>query len=308
MKLSTKKLFCNEKLISKKKLSSKNTFATSTNKAILKPRTRKRLNTCLNKDKILDKVNKIQKTLSSKRNKNIISSNNISYKTQRFNFDHLKMNDFLNNTEEISDFNNLASTLESESIKQINEPFDVEKLCGEFKKSTLRSAFIMDDDGNNYLNFEQKKIIEDYFDKKKNLQNNINKSKINTIKVQEYHKNDISSKCNANDCLYRQNLNEKKDINIKTNDNNINNVNKKKIIPLKFGSMGNRLGIGRRMLSTKINQNIKILLNDDNESKNENKNDELKNNNSLFENYNDKSMDSSFLDSSIGEELVKTIL
>ena len=69
--------------------------------------------------------------------------------------------------------------------------------------------------------------------------------------------------------------------------------------------MRNRLEIGRRILSTKFNQNIKTLLNNDNENKN--KNDES-NNNSLFENYNNKSMDSSFLDSSIGEDLVKTIL
>ena len=104
-------------------------------------------------------------------------------------------------------------------------------------------------------------------------------------------------------------MNKIKNINIQSN-NNINNVNKKRKIPLKFVPFGNRLGIGRRMLSTKINQNIKILLNDENDknNKNDNNNDELKNNNSLFENYNDKSMDSSFLDSSIGEELVKTIL
>ena len=119
MKLSTKALFYKEKLISKKKLSSKNTYSTSTNKALLKPRTSKRLSTCLNKEIILNKVNKIQKTLSSKRNKDKISTNNISYKTQRLNFEHLKINDFLNNTDEISDFNNLASTLESESIKKI---------------------------------------------------------------------------------------------------------------------------------------------------------------------------------------------
>ena len=201
-------------------------------------------------------------TNAIRRKQKKIRTNNLSCKTQRFDyFEYTKMNDFLNNTEEISDFNNLASTLESESIKQRNEPFDVEKLCDEFKNSALRSTFIIDYDGNNYVNFEQKKIIEDYFDKKKNLENNINKCKINTIKVQEYHTNDISSKGIINDCLYSQNLNKIKNINIQSNNNNINNVNKKRKIPLKFVPFGNRLGIGRRMLSTKINQNIKILLN-----------------------------------------------
>ena len=57
MKLSTKALFYKEKLISKKKLSSKNTYSTSTNKALLKPRTSKRLSTCLNKEIILNKEN-----------------------------------------------------------------------------------------------------------------------------------------------------------------------------------------------------------------------------------------------------------
>lgn len=316
MKLSTKKLFSNEKLIPKNKLSSKNTFQTSSNKAKINPRRSKKLNTYINKGKLTTKLNQLNQipntnTNAIKRKQKKIRTNNLSCKTQRFDyFDYTKMNDFLNNTEEISDFNNLASTLESESIKQRNEPFDVEKLCDEFKNSALRSTFIIDYDGNNYVNFEQKKIIEDYFDKKKNLENNINKCKINTIKVQEYHTNDISSKGIINDCLYSQNLNKIENINIQSNNNNINNVNKKRKIPLKFVPLGNRLGIGRRMLSTKINQNMKILLNDENDknNKNDNNNDELKNNNSLFENYNDKSMDSSFLDSSIGEELVKTIL
>ena len=298
MKLNTKKLFSKEKFTSKKKLSSKNTFSTASNKDKLKQRTNKRFNTCTNKGKITDKLNIIPNTIPFKRNKQKKGINNLSNKTQRFYFEFPKMNDFLNNTDEISDFNNLASTLESESIRQANEPFDIEKLCDKFKNSSLKSNFIIDDKGNNNLNFEQKKIIEDYFDKKKNLKQNINTCRINTIKVQEYNKNDISSK--GNDCLYNQKI---KHINIKNNV--IVNANKKAIIPLQFGHLRNRLEIGRRILSTKFNQNIKTLLNNDNENKN--KNDES-NNNSLFENYNNKSMDSSFLDSSIGEDLVKTIL
>lgn len=296
MKLNTKKLFSKEKFTSKKKLSSKNTFSTASNKDKLKQRTNKRFNTCTNKGKITDKLYIIPNTIPFKRNKQKKRINNLSNKTQRFYFEFPKMNDFLNNTDEISDFNNLASTLESESIRQANEPFDIEKLCDKFKNSSLKSNFIIDDEGNNNLNFEQKKIIEDYFDKKKNLKQNINTCRINIIKVQEYNKNDISSK--GNDCLYNQKI---KHINIKNNV--IVNANKKKIIPLQFGHLRNKLEIGRRILSTKFNQNIKTLLNNDNE----NKNDES-NNNSLFENYNNKSMDSSFLDSSIGEDLVKTIL
>ena len=49
------------------------------------------------------------------------------------------------------------STNETESVNNTIQDSDVEKLCSEFKISELKSAFIIDDNGNSNLNLEQKK-------------------------------------------------------------------------------------------------------------------------------------------------------
>ena len=86
-------------------------------------------------------------------------------------------------------FNDTLFTSESDSNH--NDEKDFEELCEKFKKCKFKSTIIVDNNGNSNLNNEEKKFIEDYLDKKENLENNINKCKINNIKVQNYNHNNI---------------------------------------------------------------------------------------------------------------------
>lgn len=109
---------------------------------------------------------------------------NLSSKLEISKFNIFKKKTAMNNTkEEISDFTNAISILDSKPNKQNQDEFDFDKLYQEFKNSELKSGFIIDNNGNNNLNSKQKKIIENYFEMKnehlqKNLQKNINKCKI----------------------------------------------------------------------------------------------------------------------------------
>ena len=81
--------------------------------------------------------------------------------------------------------------LSSESDSNHNNENETETLCKMFQSSKLKSTIILDSNGNSNLNKEDKKFIEDYLNKKGTLKNNINKCKINSIKVQNYNHNNI---------------------------------------------------------------------------------------------------------------------
>jgi hypothetical protein len=178
------------------------------------------------------------------------------------------------------------STNETESVNNTIQDSDVEKLCSEFKISELKSAFIIDNNGNSNLNLEQKKILEEYLDGKHNLENNISKCKINTIKVENYHRNDNLFKENNTGIVAETKKN--------------NNKNQNKIIPSCVNELKNKPYFIEKYLTKKNNRNNYLLENEINDNESEETN-------SLFENYYTNSQNSSFLNSSFGEELALTI-
>ena len=114
----------------------------------------------------------------------------------KINIDFFKSKDLFNDDESYID--NLLLTRESDSNKyeykirgdkkektytKKDEPnFELYNL---FKGSNLKNTIVIDDNGNNNLDFEQKKIIDDYFNQKDKKV----KNKINTIPVQKYNDN-----------------------------------------------------------------------------------------------------------------------
>lgn len=188
MELSTKKLFYSKINKSKKKLSSlKGNAKTSLNSNIKLKKSIKKLNRYTTKEKDKNKLNnndiplcKVKNPFSSNQLKfrNKIKHDNLSSKIGFIKLNTIDKKHALNNKkEEISDFTNIVSTVGSET-RQKQDNFDLDKLCNEFKNSDLKSNFIIDKNGNNILNFEQKNY---FHNKKEYLQNNINKCKINGI-------------------------------------------------------------------------------------------------------------------------------
>jgi len=328
MKLTTtKKLFTFPKYPLKKSTKSAKKFIFSYKK-FEKPKSDTKFITSLNKNKKVTKEKQI-KTISPKINPfnkkscNLIKQkkrkiyNPLSSKAQNINFNFCKIHNFCDNyfDDDLSELNNFIPTIETESNRHLkNNEFNLDELYNVFKNSELKSTIIMDNCGNNNLNLEQKRFIEDYFDKKKVLENNIKNCKINTIKVEKYHCNNIFKK-ESNSQL--QNSNKLHFKNLKLN--NIQSKPIKKKIQIPFGILGkeSRYPAGRKILSMKENLIIKNLLEKKNEEEknekdiiicNDDDNDEeLKDNNSIFEDYMNKSADSSFINSSEGEDLVMAI-
>ena len=218
-----------------------------------------------------------------------IVNNYLSSKTQKYKLSLLKNQNFNSKNEKkntFDDFDNIMSTNETESVNNTIQDSDVEKLCSEFKISELKSAFIIDNNGNSNLNLEQKKILEEYLDGKHNLENNISKCKINTIKVENYHRNDNLFKENNTGIVAETKKN--------------NNKNQNKIIPSCVSELKNKPYFIEKYLTKKNNRNNYLLENEINDNESEETN-------SLFENYYTNSQNSSFLNSSFGEELALTI-
>jgi len=188
MELSTKKLFYSKINKSKKKLLSlkKNAKTPLNSKSKLK-KTIKKLNRYTAKEKDKNKLSNNDIPLCKVKNpfscnqikfeKNI-KRNNLSTKIAFIKLNTIEKIHGLNNKkEEISDFTNIVSTTGSETYRK-QDNFDLDRLCNEFKNSDLKSNFIIDKNGNNILNLEQKNYS---CNKKENLQKNINKCKINQI-------------------------------------------------------------------------------------------------------------------------------
>lgn len=194
--------------------------------------------------------------------------------------------------EEVSDFCEALKVDESNKEEEEEKEPDIETLCKMFHSSKLNRAIVMDNNGNNNLNPEQKKLFDDYFDKKKSLEKKINNCKINTIKVQSYNQNNIH-------------LKEKEDTKnngsfIKFKKLNLNLVPSSLISKKREG----RITARKTFLSSKQNKTFKNLF----EFKvNKDIEEEDKENNSMFENCSNKSFDSSFLGSSMAEDFLENL-
>ena len=294
MKLSTKKIFTSSKK-AKNPLNKKSKL--SITKSV--PINKSNQSSTEKKENSIQKSNKKNNTASNKKNpfnENLSKSNNQnnflrkklqSSKEQILKFSKNDNNDTRPNTEhENNTVNDNALndefTLEEKNKNQNQNEFDIETLVNlfKYKSSKLKSTIIMDDNGNNNLNSEQKKFIMDCFDKKIKMENNVKKCKIDLIKPKKSCKDRFQN--------YSINLNKKSKNFIRTD-------------------RSKRFKTRQPIFSTKQNYKFKELIKfeerkNDEDSLNFNKSHDDKENNSIFENCTDKSLDSSFLGSSLAEE------
>ena len=294
MKLSTKKIFTSSKkaknpLNKKSKLSitksvpiNKSNQSSTEKKENSNQKSNKKNNTASNK------INPFNENLSKSNNQNNFLRKKLqSSKEQNLKFSKNDNNDTRPNTEhENNAVNDNALndefTLEEKNKNQNQNEFDIETLVNlfKYKSSKLKSTIIMDDNGNNNLNSEQKKFIMDCFDKKIKMENNVKKCKIDLIKPKKSCKDRFQN--------YSINLNKKSKNFIRTD-------------------RSKRFKTRQPIFSTKQNYKFKELIKfeerkNDEDSLNFNKSHDDKENNSIFENCTDKSLDSSFLGSSLAEE------
>ena len=294
MKLNTKKLFSQTKLTKPSKKSNKKVI-------ICTPSTSAKSNNNNNteKEKLLSKI-------KSSKNNNIFSQKINPFILDPIEPSKQKNNNNIYNQKSVSSKNNnifLSNNEENIITSNINKETDKDKknqdfetLCNLFQKSEFKSTIIMDNNGNNNLNLEQKKFINDYFDKKEKIQKNINECKIQNIKVQSYNRNNI---------LLKDKLNSKTIDNVKSTNKRIfkkrQMTNKVKNNFNKYLSSTNNIKIDARklFLDDINNENLEFDIDTSSNEKNEG--------NSLFENCTGRSFDSSFLGSSMADEFFEIL-
>jgi hypothetical protein len=293
MKLSTKKIFTSSK-------KAKNPLNKKSKLCITKsvPMNKSNQSSTDKKENSNQKSNKKNNTASNKINpfnENFIKNNNpnnflhkkIQSSKEQIHLKFLK-NDNNNIRPNIKRENNAVNdfalndefTLEEKKQNKNQNEVDIETLVNlfKYKSSKLKSTIIMDDDGNNNLNSEQRKFIMDCFDKKTKMENNFKKCKIDLIKKKKSSKNRL------------------KNLSINLKKNNYIRTDRSK-----------RFNTRQPLFSSKLNYKFKELIKfeerkNDEDSLNFNKSNDDKENNSIFENCTDKSLDSSFLGSSLAEE------
>ena len=310
MELSTKKLFSSLKNSPKRKFKVNHTIKLSVPNVLI-DKLSNNINPNLKKNLFLktpnlNKNNPFYKTpkINEKKKQGFQS-----FRKQKINNDILKCTDSPNKSSSYEDSSFLFSS-ESDSdsksekakiIKNTNKKeynkcknkkknvkFDIDNLCNKFKLSNLKSTIVIDNEGNNNLNLEQKKFINNYFSQKDKK----DKNKINTIPVQNYKENNklFKQKTPYNNynskVFFKKNyLTDKSLSNLKTNNETINKRRTQKIINHK------------KLQSTKIMVNVPklFLFNIPKETP------EI-DNHSVFENCTNRSIDSSFLGSCINDE------
>lgn len=211
--------------------------------------------------------------------------------------------------------NNFEQNRKIEKQLSLNDKYNV------FKNTVLKSAFIVDENGNNNLDFEQKEIIDNYFNKKTYINKKgvkkYERSRIKKIPTQIYIDNKILFRKISNKMNHLKNTTT--DTNDNTNNNNKKygnttldiNYNKLKSGCIRveenlFKDKIAKIPNCRKMRSTQFNSYFLI---DDEKSVIEKRNKKQINeyeNNSLFEN-DSNSFDSSFLGSSFDEDFYKNI-
>ena len=346
MKLNTKNIFLSSKKLVQKtktkniKKSKKNYPFTNSNKAIKKLSSNNNINSNKNKKTLQSSNKKVNPfILSSEENQDLKYSKLSKFSIQKIiiNLDFDEKND-KNDLFEDSYVNNMVLTSESDSnkgnkdniiYKQNQNELCLERVNNLFKKSNLKSTIIVDNNGNNNLNFEQKRIINDYFNKKRNNINNVNNSNkkdfkkfhhSNTRKISTeiYKDNNIFNKFSrlksATIGNISKNFNNDKIIIEKKitnkNKNEIENYSKNKNnyinIENNYEVKNKKRKIYKKMKSAKINSYF-FINSDKFIIKKEEKTKVEEENNSLFENNSHCSFSSSFLGSSMDEDFYKAL-
>ena len=280
MELSTKKLFTSSKklkisLNKKSKLSTKKlVYITKSNQSSSEKKENSNKNS--NKKSITASNNKInpfnQDFIRNNTQTNLPSRKITSSKEQNIYLKFLKhdINEARHNIEhDANDANENVLNTEfniDEKNKNKND-VDIDMLVNlfKYKSSKLKSTIIMDNNGNNNLDSEQKKLIMDCFDKKIQMENNVKNCKI-----------------------YKSNNQKNKKKNFIRSDR----TKRFKTRQISFFEKQNFKFINLFKLEERKN----------NEDFTINKSHDEKENNSIFENCTNKSLDSSFLGSSLAED------
>ena len=280
MELSTKKLFTSSKklkisLNKKSKLSTKKlVYITKSNQSSSEKKENSNKNS--NKKSITASNNKInpfnQDFIRNNTQTNLPSRKITSSKEQNIYLKFLKhdINEARHNIEhDANDANENVLNTEfniDEKNKNKND-VDIDMLVNlfKYKSSKLKSTIIMDNNGNNNLDSEQKKLIMDCFDKKIQMENNVKNCKI-----------------------YKSNNQKNKKKNFIRSDR----TKRFKTRQISFFEKQN----------FKFNNLFKLEERKNNEDFTINKSHDEKENNSIFENCTNKSLDSSFLGSSLAED------
>ena len=283
MKLSTKKIFESTK---KRKYSKKIKLKSST----VNPQIKIESNHINKNEKIgvISIPNKYANTTITKINP-FNPFNNISRNKKLMNLktkeNQLKKDKILFNTLE----ENILSIKFDLNMQNNDKEMDIEEPSNIFLDSKLKKVIIMDNQGNNNIDSEQKQFIKNCFDEKNKLEKNIKQRKFTSLKTMNFHINNLSKHKNY----------DIKAINSFRTTKRINTVKNKKINIDKTNLFKkNSFGL----------KNLIIFLETKNkEDENKKKIDEERENNSMFENCTNKSFDSSFLGSSMDDDLFKKI-
>ena len=291
MKLSTKKLFKSTQKPKYSKIQKQKPSAVNSNSKI-NPNHTSKIGQMSSKT-ILMKINPFNSDNKIRKQQKHITTKLPTLQLKSPNDKNL-LSDLDNNA---NNYYNLPNN-ESDSNKQIHdEEMDIEVLRNLFHSSKLNKALIMDDQGNNNIDSEQKQLIKNCIDEKDRLEKNIKNCKINSIKTQKYHENNIFSKQKNNIDKNASNLKYKK-VDVKDKEvirsrYRVNTVRNKK---LNFDK--------NILINRKSNGFRNLIIFTETKCIEDTKNSEMnkdKENNSIFENCTNKSLDSSFLGSSMAD-------
>ena len=291
MKLSTKKLFKSTQKPKYSKMQKQKPSAVNSNSKI-NPNHTSKIGQMSSKT-ILMKINPFNSDNKIRKQQKHITTKLPTLQLKSPNDKNL-LSDLDNNA---NNYYNLPNN-ESDSNKQIHdEEMDIEVLRNLFHSSKLNKALIMDDQGNNNIDSEQKQLIKNCIDEKDRLEKNIKNCKINSIKTQKYHENNIFSKQKNNIDKKASNLKYKKlDVKDKEVIRSCYRVNTVKNKKLNFDK--------NILINRKSNGFKNLIIFTETKCIEDTKNSEMnkdKENNSIFENCTNKSLDSSFLGSSMAD-------
>ena len=291
MKLSTKKLFKSTQKPKYSKIQKQKPSAVNSNNKI-NPNHTSKIGQMSSKT-ILMKINPFNSDNNIRKQQKHITTKLPTLQLKSPNDKNL-LSDLDNNA---NNYYNLPNN-ESDSNKKIHdEEMDIEVLRNLFHSSKLNKALIMDDQGNNNIDSEQKQLIKNCIDEKDRLEKNIKNCKINSIKTQKYHENNIFSKQKNNIDKNASNLKYKKldvkDKEVIRSRYRVNTVRNKK------------LNFDKNILINRKSNGFKnLIIFTETKCIEDTKNSEMnkdKENNSIFENCTNKSLDSSFLGSSMAD-------
>ena len=291
MKLSTKKLFKSTQKPKYSKIQKQKPSAVNSNNKI-NPNHTSKIGQMSSKT-ILMKINPFNSDNKIRKQQKHITTKLPTLQLKSPNDKNL-LSDLDNNA---NNYYNLPNN-ESDSNKKIHdEEMDIEVLRNLFHSSKLNKALIMDDQGNNNIDSEQKQLIKNCIDEKDRLEKNIKNCKINSIKTQKYHENNIFSKQKNNIDKNASNLKYKKvDVKDKEVIRSCYRVNTVKNKKLNFDK--------NILINRKSNGFKNLIIFTETKCIEDTKNSEMnkdKENNSIFENCTNKSLDSSFLGSSMAD-------